>query len=100
MSKTSFPAPTHLKSVLRASTVHWFELADFDRFAGFEAKIELAKPREGRRRFRGRLLGTEGEKVRLDMPEGAVVFPFMDIHRAKLVLTDELIDTVTRTNAG
>ncbi len=75
-------------------------LADFDRFAGFEAKIELAKPREGRRRFRGRLLGTEGEKVRLDMPEGAVVFPFMDIHRAKLVLTDELIDTVTRTNKG
>lgn len=75
-------------------------LADFDRFAGFEAKVELARPREGRRRFRGRLLGTEGETVRLEMAEGAVAFAFTDIHRAKLILTDELIDAVTGTNEG
>src|SRR6516164_11075977 len=29
---------------------------DFDRFRGFEAKIELVKPLDGRRRFRGRLM--------------------------------------------
>ena len=31
---------------------------DYDRFSGFEARIELARPLEGRKRFRGRLLGT------------------------------------------
>ncbi len=66
-------------------------LHDFERFAGFEAKVELARPLEGRRRYRGRLLGTESEMVRLDSPDGTVALPYVDIHRAKLVLTDELI---------
>ena len=39
--------------------------ADYDRFAGFEAKIELRRPIDGRKRFRGRLLGVEGDAVRL-----------------------------------
>lgn len=66
-------------------------LADYDRFTGFEAKVELSRPLEGRRRFRGRLLGTAGDVVSLEMPEGTVELPFADIHRAKLILTDELI---------
>lgn len=66
-------------------------LNDFDRFAGFEAKVELARPLDGRRRFRGRLRGTDGELVRLESSDGAVAVPYADIHRAKLVLTDELI---------
>src|SRR3546814_4663846 len=37
-------------------------LADFDRFAGFEARVETALPIDGRRRFRGRLLGTRGAR--------------------------------------
>src|SRR6056297_3500273 len=32
-------------------------LADFERFAGFEAKVETEAPIEGRKRFRGRLEG-------------------------------------------
>src|SRR5215467_7055411 len=35
---------------------------DYDRFSGFEARIELARPIEGRRRFRGRLLGTSADR--------------------------------------
>ncbi|MBL8658395.1 MAG: ribosome maturation factor RimP [Rhodospirillales bacterium] len=66
-------------------------IGDFDRFAGFEAKLELARPLEGRRRFRGRLLGTDSEMVRLQSADGMVSVPYADIHRAKLVLTDELI---------
>jgi ribosome maturation factor RimP len=66
-------------------------LADFDRFAGFEAKIELARPLDGQRRFRGRLRGTDGDMVRFDGAEGPVAVPYVDIRRAKLVLTDELI---------
>ena len=66
-------------------------LADYERFAGFEAKVELSRPLEGRRRFRGRLKGAAGDTVSLEVPEGTIALPFADIHRAKLILTDELI---------
>jgi ribosome maturation factor RimP len=68
-------------------------LADFDRFVGHIARVELAAPIEGRRRFHGRLLGTSGEHVRLveDEAKGPVELPFGTIQSAKLVLTDELI---------
>lgn len=80
-------------------------LADFDRFAGFEAKVETRAPVQGRKRFRGRLLGTEDRQVKLVLTaEGAdedadvatVLVPFDDIARAKLVLTDELIAAAGR----
>lgn len=66
-------------------------LADFDRFSGFEAKIELQRPIEGRRRFRGRLLGVEKETVLLRMDGQSVALPFAEIGDAKLVLTDDLL---------
>ena len=64
---------------------------DFQRFAGFEAKVELSEPVEGRRRFRGRVLGIEGDAVRLLVGTATLELPFAAIARAKLVLTDELI---------
>ena len=66
-------------------------LEDYDRFAGFEAKIELSQPVSGRKRFRGRLLGSAGENVRLISESGEVQLPFPVIARAKLVLTDDLL---------
>ncbi|QNT68897.1 ribosome maturation factor RimP [Defluviicoccus vanus] len=66
-------------------------LTDYDRFAGFEARIELARMIDGRRRFQGRLIGTAGEDVRIDVAGVEVGLPFADIQRAKLVLTDELL---------
>jgi ribosome maturation factor RimP len=65
--------------------------ADYERFAGFEARLETELPIEGRRRFRGRLLGLAGEQVRLALPEGETSIPFDAIKKAKLVLTDELL---------
>src|SRR5690606_3796816 len=65
--------------------------ADFERFAGFEARLETEQPIEGRRRFRGRLLGLAGDDVRLALPEGEYAIPFDAIKKAKLVLTDELL---------
>ena len=66
---------------------------DFDRFAGLEAKLELAIPLDGRKRFRGRLMGMVGDRVRIRFVGGGTVeLPFADIAQAKLVLTDELID--------
>lgn len=64
---------------------------DFARFAGFEAKVELAALQDGRRRFRGRLLGCEDGLVKLMTDEGEATLPFEAIATAKLVLTDELI---------
>lgn len=71
-------------------------LADFSRFAGHEAKLETQVPRDGRRRWRGRLLGVAGENVRLAADDGEIEVPFRDLAKAKLVLTDELLDTVRR----
>lgn len=65
---------------------------DFERFAGFEAKVEMSESRAGRRRFKGMLLGLgENGTVRLDVDGEAVSLPLGDIHSAKLVLTDALI---------
>ena len=64
---------------------------DFERFAGFEARIELARAVDGRRRFRGKLMGLEAEQVRLQTDDQEVALPLAEIAKAKLVLTDELI---------
>ena len=71
--------------------------ADFARWAGHQAKIELALPIAGRKRFNGVLMGVEGEEAllrRLDAREGEeaeVRLPLADIGEARLVLTDDLI---------
>jgi ribosome maturation factor RimP len=65
--------------------------ADYERFAGLEARLETELPIDGRRRFRGRLIGLAGDRVRLALPEGERSIPFDSIKKAKLVLTDELL---------
>lgn len=64
---------------------------DFDRFAGFEARIETRLPIDGRKRFRGLLRGVQDGKVVVETPEGVFGLPLDDVQRAKLILTDELI---------
>jgi ribosome maturation factor RimP len=64
---------------------------DYDRFAGFEAKIELGQPIDGRKRFRGRILGRASDAVRLNAEAGEVSLPFAAITKAKLVITDDLL---------
>jgi ribosome maturation factor RimP len=71
--------------------------SDFERFAGHELKVEMAVAINGRRRFRGLLLGVEGETARIRHSDAApgedseVVLPIEDMSEAKLVLTDALI---------
>jgi ribosome maturation factor RimP len=65
--------------------------ADYQRFAGLEARVETELPIDGRRRFRGRLVGLAGDQVRLALPEGEQSIPLDAIKKAKLVLTDELL---------
>lgn len=64
---------------------------DYERFAGFEARLELARPLDGRKRFRGRIGELAGDTVRIIEPAGEVRLPLDQIHKAKLVLTDELL---------
>jgi len=69
---------------------------DFARFAGHDARVELVRGVDGRKRFKGLLTGLEGDDVVMnvtDADEGdrQVRFPFTDIAEAKLVLTDRLI---------
>jgi ribosome maturation factor RimP len=66
-------------------------LRDFERFAGFEARVELRVPVDGRRRFRGRLLGVDHERIRLVTDQEEIELSFDDIRKAKLVLTNDLI---------
>ena len=76
--------------------------SDFERYAGHVAKIETAMPFQGRRRFRGILMGTEGEAARIprdDAAEGEeaeVLLPIEEMSEAKLVLTDQLVTEALR----
>jgi ribosome maturation factor RimP len=64
---------------------------DYDRFTGFEAKVELGRPLDGRKRFKGRILGRANDYVRLTGDAGEVSLPLADIAKAKLVITDDLL---------
>ncbi len=69
-------------------------LAHFDRWRGYEARIELDRTVNNRKRYSGVLAGVEGETVLLDQKtgEGTAELPFAWIADAKLVLTDALIE--------
>jgi ribosome maturation factor RimP len=76
--------------------------SDFDRYAGNLARIEMEMPLDGRKRFRGLLMGTEGEAARLhrdDAGEGEdaeILLPISEMSEAKLVLTDDLVAQALR----
>ena len=73
--------------------------ADYARFAGHIAKVELKYARDNRRRFTGTIKGLDGETVVLDTDEGSVSLPLAEIERAKLVLTDALLKGAKPLNA-
>jgi ribosome maturation factor RimP len=75
--------------------------SDFERWAGHLAKIELERPLDGRKRFRGRLGGLDESTVGLelaDAPAGTppLRLPLDDIGEARLVLTDDLVRETLR----
>ena len=68
-------------------------LADFAAYEGCEARIELDRLAEGRKRFRGELAGVEAANVAIDLEGEAetLLLPFAWIVEAKLVVTDALM---------
>lgn len=77
-------------------------LKDFDDYAGLEARIELDRVAEGRKRFKGELAGVEDDQVGLNI-EGeddvTVYFPFAWVIDAKLVMTDALMERGAKQRA-
>lgn len=69
---------------------------DYERFAGFEARIEMARPLDGQKRFRGRIRGAEDGLVQIECDGAAAAIPFSGIRRASLVVTDDLIEAAAR----
>lgn len=67
------------------------KLDDYDRFKGFEAKVECSSLVNGRKRYNGRLQGIDGENIIIEFEGENVTLPFSEIAKAKLVLTDDLI---------
>jgi ribosome maturation factor RimP len=79
--------------------------SDFDRYAGHVAQVEMAVPVDGRRRFRGQLLGTQGDAARIrrsDATDGTDdLLRIDDMMEAKLMLTDALIaESLRRSKHG
>jgi len=68
-------------------------LKDFDDWRGYEAKLELDRLVEGRKRFAGVLAGLDDGRIAFDIEgeEGTALFSFDWIVSAKLVLTDALV---------
>ena len=66
---------------------------DFDRYKGFDARIEMEDPIDGQKKFKGLLKGIDAsEVVTLTTDKGDVALPFARIEKAKLLLTDALIE--------
>ncbi len=75
----------------------------FTRRAGYEVKLELARLLEGRKRFKGSLVGEEDGNVLINMPEepdATIALPFAWLADAKLVLSDELIKDDLKRRGG
>ena len=75
--------------------------SDFEVWSGYEAKIEVTQPIDGRKRFRGMLEGFEDGEVRIEIDLGeagrnVIGIPMALVGEARLVLTDELIREALR----
>ena len=73
---------------------------DFDRYAGFDAKIEMTAAIDGRKKFKGQLLGIDQDLVKIRLDEETYILPVSDIRRAKLLLTEELLEAASQTAKG
>jgi len=68
-------------------------LKDFETYEGLEARLELDRLADGRKRFRGELAGVEDQNVAINLEgeEETALVPFAWITEAKLILTDALM---------
>ena len=70
-------------------------LEHFAAWAGHDVKIETTLPMDGRSRFRGMLLGTSDEDVLVAMDDSELSISFGIIRKARLVMSDALLDAAS-----
>ena len=67
-------------------------VADWTDWAGFDVRVKLGEPLDGRKQFDGRIIASDGDSVTLGVNKlGEVTVPLARIAAAKLILTDALI---------
>ena len=74
-------------------------LDHFHRFSDFVARVELSTPLDGRKRFKGRIVGVvDGATpvIEMETETGRVALPLGAIRKAKLVLDDALLTAAAR----
>ena len=62
-----------------------FTLEQFEQFKGEQARLTLYAPQDGRRKFKGALLGTEGEQIKMEQDGSEVLLELGNISKARLV---------------
>ena len=72
------------------------KLADYERFKGKHAKIELYQEIDGRKRFKGILKGIKDQNILLNFEGAELQFPFSQIQHAKLTLPEEIFNLKER----
>lgn len=76
-------------------------IEDFERFVGFDAKLETAVPVNNQRRWKGVIAAVDGEEITLATDQGETKLKFSALSDARLVLTDKLIeDDLKRAKAA
>jgi ribosome maturation factor RimP len=68
-------------------------LSDFERFAGYRAKVRLIEG-QPRRRYTGLLRGLDGERVKIEVDGQEYTFPADAVERAHLVLDLEEFERI------
>jgi ribosome maturation factor RimP len=74
--------------------------ADYARFLGHEAKIEMNAAVDGRKRLQGSIAALDGDTVVLESDGATVLLPLAQVKSAKLILTDRLIAAVEDESAA
>lgn len=62
-----------------------FYLEHFERFAGQIVTLRTMGSHHGRRKFKGKLLGTDGENIQFEVDGELLNLPFSDIDSARIV---------------
>lgn len=62
-----------------------FSVAHFDQFIGSIARVTMFAPVDGRRKFKGRILGTEDQLIALEQDGTEVKLEFGNVAKARLV---------------
>ncbi len=68
------------------------KLEHFEQWMGYKAKVELNRPIHGQRRFRGVIGATKGSIVVLDIFPETVHIQFSQISKARLVMSEKLLN--------